>query len=88
MKQILSDLWSGNIRPYEELGVDNREMTEAARVMSEKYHKLLTSPNEEQQHILEQYYECVSRYIIVNLETAFSDGFSLGVKLSAAALLE
>lgn len=88
MKQILSDLWSGEIRPYEDLGVGNREMTESARDMSKKYRELFDSLNKEQQTALEQYYECVNRYIIVNLETSFSDGFSLGVKLAAAALSE
>lgn len=88
MKQIISDLWSGEIRPYEDLGVGDRRMTASAREMSNEYRKVYNMLNKEQQAALEEYYESVNRYIIINLEVSFSEGFSLGMKLAAAALSE
>ena len=87
MTKTISQLWRGNLEPIMHLGLDNIEINNMEKLMSDNFDKLKEKINEEQKEILEKYSECVSDYVLLICEQSFCDGFCLGSKISAEALV-
>ncbi len=68
------------------LGVGDKDMRELEKLMSKNHDKLSAELSEEQKDILQRYYDRINEYIGLSCEHAFSSGFSMGVKLVAAAM--
>ena len=85
MSNIISNFWYGNIRPAEKSGLDNPEIKEIEKVLSENYHRLVKTFNEEQKLLFEKYIENTNENLCLVEEQAFCDGFCLGVKFFSEA---
>lgn len=87
MTKTISQLWGGNVDPVRHLGENNLEIAKMEKLMSDNYDKLKSKLNDEQKEILEKYTECVSDYGLLISEQSFCDGFCLGSRISAEALV-
>lgn len=87
MTKTISELWSGNLDPISRLGMNNIEIAKMEKLMLDNYKNLKAKLNDEQKEILEKYYDCVSDYGLLISEQSFCDGFCLGTKISAEALV-
>lgn len=87
MTKTISQLWSGNLDPITRLGMNNIEIDKIEKLMSDNYDKLKDKLNDETKEILEKYFDCVNDYVLLISEQSFCDGFCLGTKISAEALV-
>ncbi len=87
MTKTISQLWGGNVDPVRHLGENNLEIAKMEKLMLDNYKNLKSKLNNEQKEILEKYYDCVSDYGLLISEQSFCDGFCLGTKISAEALI-
>lgn len=87
MTKTISQLWSGNLDPITRLGMNNIEIDKMEKLMSDNYDKLKDKLNDETKEILEKYFDCVNDYVLLISEQSFCDGFCLGTKISAEALV-
>lgn len=87
MTKTISGLWSGNLDPVTRLGMNNTEIAKMEKLMSDNYSKLKSKLNDEQKEILEKCLDCVNDYVLLISEQSFCDGFCLGTKISAEALI-
>lgn len=87
MTKTISQLWCGNLEPVMHLGANNIEIAKMEKLMSDNFSKLKTNINDEQKEILEKYLDCVNDYVLLISEQSFCDGFCLGTKISAEALI-
>lgn len=87
MTKTISQLWSGNLDPITRLGMNNIEIDKMEKLMSDNYDKLKDKLNDETKEFLEKYFDCVNDYVLLISEQSFCDGFCLGTKISAEALV-
>ena len=87
MKEILSDLWNGRVFPKKESSLtEDEERLVNARLESLRLCFAKNMDNEEIKAFLE--YEAVNRDLLEReKENAFTQGFSLAVRLFSEALL-
>ena len=87
MTKTISQLWSGNLDPIMRLGMNNAEIAKIEKLLSDNFSKLKEKLNDEQKETLEKYSDCVNDYVLLISEQSFCDGFCLGTKISAEALV-
>ena len=81
MKNLLHELWFGNIRPFANPPLHPEITQKLALQLSQKREKLLAEITEQQVKLLAEY-ECANEEIISHTEAnAFEEGFRLGVGL-------
>lgn len=86
MKQIIEDLWNGNIAVGETCGVHNPEVKELIQLMLRNKEALQKELDKNQKAILEKYIDASQEYVFLLAEQAFCDGFCLACRLMAEAL--
>ena len=80
MKNLLHELWFGNIRPFANPAGDAKTIQKLALRLSQKRDILLAELTEQQVKLLAEY-ECANEEIISHTEAnAFEEGFRLGVE--------
>ena len=87
MRQIIKDLWNGNLAPCEICGSDNSEAKHLISLMERNREKLSAGLTEAQKSVFQRYIDCSEEYLLCMLELAFCDGFSMGSRLTTEALL-
>lgn len=87
MAQTIVDLWNGNITPCERCGAHDNEVNELIDLMERNRLDLNQGLTEAQKESFQKYIDCSDEYLLRMLELAFCDGFCLGGKLVAEALL-
>lgn len=87
MTKTISQLWCGNLDPVMKLGMSNNEIAKMEKLMLDNYSKIKSNINDEQKEILEKCLDCVNDYVLLISEQSFCDGFCLGTKISAEALI-
>ena len=87
MTQTMKDLWNGNIAPCEHCGAHDGELNHLLNLMERNRENLWGGLLPEQAEIFQKYLDCADEYLLRMLESAFCDGFALGSKLAAEALL-
>lgn len=85
MKATLTQLYYGDIRPFETCGAHNPKSREAARLVEETRKKLLCGLTDEQKKIMEAYEEYVSKMNRYFYEDCFACGYSYGVRMTMEA---
>lgn len=86
MKNILINLWDGNISPIENCGKNNPEIENLIRLIEINDEDLINILNEEQRTVYKKYVACKDEYLYLITEQAFCDGFSLATKILKEAL--
>ena len=85
MDNILTELWYGNVAPWEHSTRNDREYKELAALLCRNRDRLTEGLTEAQKELLDQYDECQSELNAKTERNAFVQGFCLGTRLLAAA---
>ena len=86
MKNILGELWHGNISPQENCCNNTPEMKQLMDYMARHYDDLLKTLSDEQRDIFERFDDCWSEYAGLAEEAIFVYAFRLGVQMMLDAL--
>ena len=85
MDNILTELWYGNVAPWEQSNRLDREYKELTELLCRNRDRLTEGLTEAQKELLDQYDECQSELNAKTERNAFVQGFCLGTRLLAAA---
>ena len=86
MKNILGELWHGNINPQADSRNNTPEMKQLMEYMARHHDDLLKSMNDEQKDIFERFDDCWSEYASLAEKAIFVYAFRLGVQMTLDAL--
>ena len=86
MKNILGELWHGNISPQEDSRNNTPEMKQLMDYMSRHHDDLLKTLSEEQRDIFERFDDCWSEYASLAEEAIFVYAFRLGAQITLDTL--
>ena len=81
MKNILGELWHGNISPQEDSRNNTPEMKQLMDYMARHHDDLLKTLSEEQRDIFERFDDCWSEYASLAEEAIFVYAFRLGTSM-------
>ena len=81
MKNILGELWHGNISPQEDSRNNTPEMKQLMDYMARHHDDLLKVLTEEQRDIFERFDDCWSEYASLAEEAIFVYAFRLGASM-------
>ena len=87
MSQTIRQLWNGRLAPVRCSGIDNPEINESLKAIEECLSELNRVLGREEAALLESYRSQINEYVALCSEQAFCDGYSLGAKITAEALL-
>ena len=88
MKNMIKELWHGNISPQEDSRNNSLEMKELMEYMARHHEDLLNTMTDEQKEIFEKFEDCWGEYATYAEEAIFEYAFKLGAKLVYEALCE
>ena len=88
MKEIIEELWHGNIIPHEDSRTNSKEMKELLGYIARHHENLEKSFTDEQKEIFEKFHNCRSEYASLAEEAIFAYAFKLGANLMLETLLE
>lgn len=83
MKNMLSNLWHGNLKPASCFTKNNEEIKKLIQLIIRNKKELKELLNDEQKVLLDKLLCCTEEYIDLATECAFCHGFSIGMKLLA-----
>ena len=86
MKNILGELWNGNISPREDCRNNTHEMKQLMEYMVRHHDDLLKTLSDEQRDIFEMFDDCWSEYASLAEEAIFVYAFRLGAQMTLDAL--
>lgn len=86
MKNILGELWRGNISPQENCRINTPEMKQLMDYMARHHDDLLKRLSDEQRDIFERFDDCWSEYASLAEEAIFVYAFRLGAQVTLDAL--
>ncbi len=86
MKQTLSHLWQGNIRPIEEVAENEGEERANRAVVEAYFDKLWGKLDDEGKNLLVELKDSYTRLSFLENEASFIQGFSLATKMINEAL--
>ena len=88
MRNILEELWYGNIHPQEQSADHNREVKNLIGLMGKNRDKLSDTLTDEQKETLEKYDDCVNEMNGIIEREIFAYAFRLGGRLMLETLTE
>ena len=86
MKNILGELWHGNISPQEDCRNNTSEMKQLMEYMARHHDDLLRTLSDEQKDIFERFDDCWSEYARLAEEAIFVYAFRLGMRIAIEPL--
>ena len=86
MKNILGELWYGNISPQEDCRNNTPEMKQLMEYVARHHDDLLKTLSDEQRDIFERFDDCWSEYASLAEEAIFVYAFRLGAQMTLDAL--
>jgi hypothetical protein len=88
MKNIIEELWNGEINPQDTLVDNNPHYKELQHLQSRNKTELLESLSEDQKEKLEKYCDTTLEMNSVSEREAFASGFRIALRLACAALAD
>ena len=88
MKNLLEDLFYGNICPNTDCRNGKEETKELMGYIADHHHTLMQTLSAPQREIFEKYVDCVSELNDIDERDVFSYAFRLGARLMLAAVAE
>lgn len=86
MKNIITDLWNGNISLCDQCGTQDDEIKNLVRLMERNRNALSDGLTEKQRELFEKYMDCAEDHLLRMNEQAFAEGFCFAAQLLTAAL--
>lgn len=86
MKNLIKELWYGNIITQESGLTNTKEMKELLVYIARHHEDLEKSFTDEQRIIFEKFHECWSEYASYSEEAIFEYGFKLGMQIAIEVL--
>ena len=87
MRNIIKELWRGNIDPQNDRLTNTREMKQLIEYIARHHEDLLKTLSDEQKEIFEKLDDCQREYASYAEEAIFTYAFKLGARLIAEILL-
>ncbi|MBQ8583956.1 MAG: hypothetical protein IJ488_05025 [Clostridia bacterium] len=86
MKNIINELWHGNIIPQEDSRTNSKEMKELLGYMARHHEDLEKSFTDEQKEVFEKFHDCWSEYMSLAEAGIFEYAFKLGMQIAIETL--
>lgn len=86
MKNLIKELWYGNILPQEASQTNSEEMKELLSYITRHHGDLEKRFTDEQKTIFEKFQDCWSEYASYSEEAIFEYGFKLGMQIAIEVL--
>lgn len=86
MKNMINELWHGNIIPQEDSRNNSPEMKELMEYMARHHYDLLKTMTDEQKEIFEKFDDCWSEYMSLAEAAIFEYAFKLGMQIAIEIL--
>lgn len=86
MKDIIKELWNGNIQPQTDEQSNTQEMKQLCDYMKRHHEDLMATLTDEQKVIFEKYEDAWTEYNSLSEEAIFVYAFRLGVQLTIESL--
>lgn len=86
MRDIIKELWYGNIQPQTDEHSNTQEMKELHDYINRHHGDLMTTLTDEQKVIFEKYEDAWTEYNSLSEEAIFVYAFRLGVQLTIESL--
>ena len=87
MTNTIIRLWHGELEPSSYTGMNDPELRQLERLLQRNGERLEEYLDEKRKALFEKYFNCIEEYITVLCEQSFCNGFCLGTRLAAEALL-
>ena len=88
MSGIIDELWYGNIESCVSFGKENHKVRQLEKLIGNRQQKIEEILSDEGREVFEKYTEVINEYIPVVQQQSFCDGFTLGTKLTAEAMVK
>ena len=88
MKNIIKELWRGNVMPPEDGRQNTPEMQQLLEYISRHNDDLLETMTAEQKEIFEKFHDCWDEYISLAEAAIFEYTFKLGMQIAIEVLSE
>ena len=85
MKNMINELWYGNIIPQEDSRNNSPEMKELMEYMARHHNDLLKTMSDEQKEVFENFHDCWSEYMSLAEAAIFEYAFKLGMQIAIEA---
>ena len=82
MKNMIKELWHGNIIPQEDSRNNSKEMKELLGYMARHHEDLAKTFTDEQKEIFEKFHDCWDDYVSLAEAAIFEYAFRLGARLT------
>ena len=86
MKNIINELWHGNIIPQEDSRTNSKEMKELLGYMARHHEVLEKNFTDEQKETFEKFHDCWSEYMSLAEVAIFEYVFKLGMNIAIETL--
>ena len=86
MKNMINELWHGNIIPQEDSRTNSPQMKELLGYMARHHEELEKSFTDEQKETFEKFHDCWSEYMSLAEAAIFEYAFKLGANLMLETL--
>ncbi len=88
MKNMIKELWHGNIVPQEDSRNNSTEMKQLMEYIARHHDDLLKTMTNEQKEILGKFDDCWSEYTSYAEEAIFEYAFKLGMQIAMETMIE
>ena len=88
MKNMIKELWYGNIVPQEDSRQNTPEMKQLLEYISRHNDDLLKTMTDEQKKIFQKFHDCWSEYASLSDEALFEYAFKLGMQIAIETLTD
>ena len=86
MRNILEELWYGNIAPAEQSSHDDAQIAELLQLVDKNRNDLCATLTEKQKETFEKFSDCMFEMAALYERDAFLYGFRLGTKITAEGI--
>ncbi len=88
MREIMKEIWHGNIVPQTDFKPQTSEHEQLTEYILRHKNDLLITLNDEQLEIFDKLDSCFNEYVSMNNEAIFSYAFKLGMRVATEAFTE
>ncbi len=88
MKNMIKELWHGNIIPHEDSRINSKEMKELLGYMARHHEELEKSFTDEQKETFEKFHNYWNDYMSLAEASIFEYAFKLGMQMAIETLTE